>query len=89
MSKLYNLTPYCCPQCGTAFQIVEWADEPAPPHPPILTCPSCKGITLHASITEQELLKQFAKKRKSVLHLLKTRTHEQEQYLTSLQEHTP
>lgn len=89
MTKLYHLTPYCCPQCGIVYQIVEWADQPAPLHPPVLTCPVCKGPAVQAGIREQELLKQFVEKRESTRRLLETRTHEQEQYLTARQEQTP
>ena len=73
--RTYHLTGYCCPLCGTAFAFGDWAEGPAPNHPPILICPSCDGPTLRTTAEEQTAITEDRRRKEEVLAIIRERPH--------------
>lgn len=75
-NRTYHLTGYCCPLCGTAFAFGDWAEGPAPNHPPILICPSCGGPMLRTTVEEQTAITEYRRRKEEVLAIIAARTKE-------------
>ncbi len=76
IEQTYHLTGYCCPLCGTAFELPDWTNGPAPDHSPILLCPECGGPALRAGADERAAIAEYLKRKKQVQQIIAERTAE-------------